>query len=114
MATKDGELAKSTNKLVTEKQPEPQIVGPIVVQTEKPTNNQTALTIAIISAVALFFVGFGLGYLLGHSTNERVKLPTNGTQIPRGDGGRRFYPNSDTDTTTEGTDSDTNTKTQTN
>lgn len=109
MATKESEPEVTKSETVVQ---QPVAVAPVVLQTEKPKNNQSALTIAIISAVALFFVGLGLGYLLGHSTSERSRVPMNGIQLP-GDGGRRFYPNS-TRNSTNGTNSDTNTNTQTN
>lgn len=75
---------------------QPQVVVPAAVQAESTTKNQVALTIAIISAAALFFVGFGLGYLLGHSTNERTRIPINEIQRPGDGAGRRYYPNSST------------------
>lgn len=110
MAAKESEPEATKSETVVQ---QPVAVAPVVVQTEKPKNNQSALTIAIISAVALFFVGLGLGYLLGHSTNERSRIPLNGIRLP-GDRERRFYSNSGTDTSTNSTNGNTNTNTQTN
>ena len=110
MATKENEADVKKSEPVIQ---QPQVVAPVVVQTEKPKNNQSALTIAIISAVALFFVGLGLGYLLGHSTNERSRVPLNGIRF-QDDRERRFYPNSGTNNNTNDTNSNTNTNTQTN
>lgn len=91
MAAKDSEAEV---KKPEQAAPQPQVIAPVVVQAEKPKSNQSALTIAIISAVALFFVGLGLGYLLGHSTNDRARFPNRGIQF-RGDSDeRRFYLNS--------------------
>lgn len=110
MAAKESEPEVTKTETVVR---QPVAVAPVVVQTEKPKNNQSALTIAIISAVALFFVGLGLGYLLGHSTSERSRIPMNGIRFPD-DRERRFYPNSGTKNNADGSNSDTNTNTQTN
>lgn len=90
---------------------------PVVVRTESKSN-QTALTIAIVSAVVLFFMGLGLGYVLGQATGEQTRrFPGSRLQFPGDGDGRRLYPNSrsNTDTNTgTGSSSNTNTNTQAN
>jgi hypothetical protein len=103
MATNDSTAEQTTHE-------------PVVVRTESKSN-QTALTIAIVSAVVLFFMGLGLGYVLGHATSEQTRFPGSRLQFPGDGDGRRLYPNSrsNTDTNTgTGSSSNTNTNTQTN
>lgn len=42
---------------------------PVVVAQKQEMNRQTLLTIAIVSSVVLFFIGMGLGYMLGAQGN---------------------------------------------
>jgi|GEM_PF-3916986 len=102
-----------------ESQPVPQDSHPVVPEPQKPKKSQTILTVAIASAVVLFFAGLGLGYLLGHSALDGDSDFRGGNlQLPgNGDGGRRFYPNSGTDDGTNnnsGSSSSTTPQTQTN
>lgn len=89
------------------------------VDKNKTTNkNQTIITIAIISSVVLFFIGLGLGYVLGHTTADTDRSFEGGTlQRPGDGGGRRFYPNSGTNNSTDNSSdssSSTTPQTQTN
>lgn len=117
-ATKDStESVKKTKPVVTEEMP---AVQPVAVTepavkpaAKKPLSTQTVITIAIISGVVVFFLGLGLGYMLGHAGTSSRTMPGNGTmQPPPNGGGRRSMPNSGTDDTTDNSKSDT--KTQTN
>lgn len=126
MATKDTDAPKEqADKDIVEQQPHPEpqvaqtIVQPAVVGQSKAKKNQNVITIAIISGVVLFFVGLGLGYLLGHSTLDGDRDFRGGNlQLPgNGDGDRRFYPNSGTDDSTNnsgGSSSTTTPQMQTN
>ena len=87
---------------------------PVQVIHEQPVvkaglNNQTIITIAIVSSVVLFFIGLGLGYLLGNTTtnnrfNNRTAPMMQG--IDQDDMGNRrgmFYQmNPDSSTNTNG------------
>lgn len=110
MAAKDSEAEGEK----TEQQP--QVIAPVLVQTEKPKNSQSTLTIAIISAVVLFFVGIGLGYVLGHTValHDRDDVRGGSLRLPRDGGGRRFYPNSNTNTNGSSNNSNPSPQTQTN
>lgn len=94
---------------------QPEAPAAVVGKPPKVKNKQMIITLAIVSGVVLFFLGLGLGYLLGHSTasTSRNSLPTNRNFTPPSDGGgRRFNPSSGTDDSTN--DSNGDTKTQTN
>lgn len=99
---------------------QPELSTPAVATPSKEKSKQTVITLAIVGGVVLFFIGLGMGYLLGHSTaNNRGNFPGNGTFTPpENGGGRRFYPNSSTnngtDNNTNSGSNDTNSKTQTN
>lgn len=122
MATKDVDESKKKVKevAVEQTQLEPrqqqQPVGPVVAEKAVTKKNQTVITIAIVSGIVLFFVGFGLGYALGHTTTGFDSDFRGGNLQSPGDGnGRQFYPNSGTNNSTNGGSSSTTTpQTQTN
>jgi len=118
VAAKDSEEIEKKTEEITAVVPEAQVITPSKTQVtalEAPKSQQTMLTLAIISAAVLFFVGLGLGYVVGHTSASR-RLPMNGLQFPGdNDGGRRFYPNSGTrNSTNSGSSSATTPQTGTN
>lgn len=116
--TQDTTKAEKASKSAAEKAviaAEPVVLAE--AKATKPVNkakaSQTIITIAIISGVVLFFLGLGLGYMLGRAGTSSRTNPGNGTMQPPSDGGgRRSMPYPDTDNTTD--DSKSDTKTQTN
>lgn len=111
---KEAKKAKGEKVVVSEEvQAQPEAITPVADKPPKAKNKQTVITLAIVSGVVLFFLGLGLGYMLGHAGTSSRIIPGNGTMQPPSDGGgRRFTPNSNTNNSTD--DSSTDTKTQTN
>lgn len=111
---KEAKKAKVEKVVVSEAgEAQPKTSAPGAVKPPKAKNKQTVITLAIVSGVVLFFLGLGLGYMLGHAGTSSRTMPGNGTmQPPPNGGGRRSMPNSGTDDTTDNSKSDT--KTQTN
>lgn len=113
MATKDtDEVKKKAEEAVVVEKPAEQLRGqsqkkaevqPTAADQKVTKKKQAFYTIAIVSGVILFFVGFGLGYLLGHNTASSSRsFPDSGTMQPPSDGGgRRFTPSSGTDNNTD-------------
>lgn len=101
MATKDIDESKhdaGAEAVLVEQQSQPAVVA----QQVPKKKDQTVITIAILSGVVLFFVGIGLGYLLGHTTVGNDNDFRGGAmQFPGDGGGRRFYPNSGTNDSTD-------------
>lgn len=93
------------------------ITTPVAVVSDSKTDKkmQTTITIAIVASVLLFFVGLGLGFLLGKQTdNDDIRRP--GIQNFQNDDGQfqrlrdRFNSSTNDNSSSSGSSSSTDTQ----